>query len=413
MRFFNSLLLLTICVFIISCNDSNQYKEITYDVENPDFSFLKEVLKGKRIVALGESSHGYGDLQLLKGKMIQYLHDELDYDVFLMEAGYGDAKISWENIEHSDNGVETKDYSLYGNFRSEELNPLFKYIKEQSETENKLTYSGYDTQISGDAFKLKLRNIINKVEIQIIQDSVQSGLKSFNTMFQLRDSVEAFYYHKNKLLAGIDLAISVLDDNKEEILEKEFASEQEFKIELHALEYLRKSVDYKFGEAYTVGLALRDSLMAQNVIQQIKTEYPNKKIIIWGHNGHIEKISGEGDNIKWMGHFLAEEFGKDYYALGIYCKKGGVFTHWNKTNKPFDITQDGFIEKTLFDKSQDGIFVNLPKYRLDNTEWYHNQIFGYEPEAGGKVSFIPSKRFDGVMLLPETDIPTFISRSSR
>jgi erythromycin esterase len=402
-----------LCLFVISCNTSNQYKENTYDTKNPDFSFLKEALKGKKVVALGESSHGFGDLQLLKGKMVQYLHEELDYDVFIIEAGYGDAKICWENINQSEEGVETKDNSLFKYSRSEEFNPLFKFIKDKSETDNKLVFSGYDTQISGNALLFKLRSIINQVEIKIIQDSIQSGLQSFRTMYQVGDSLEAFQYHKNKLFAGIDLAISVLDDNREEIIEKEIATQKELDIELHALDYLRQSSDFELGGAYTVGLSLRDSLMAQNVIKQIKTEYPEKKIILWGHNGHIERSAGEGDNIKWMGHFLAEEFSDDYYAMGMYCKKGDVWAHWKKTNHPFDVNKDGYIEKTLYDKYQNGLFVNLPTYQADHPEWYHNQINGYEPEAGGTVSFIPSKRFDGVLLLPETSVPTFVLKSSR
>lgn len=413
MRIFVRFLSLAFCILIISCNTSNQYTENIYDAENPDFSFLDEALKGKRIVALGESSLGYGDLQLLKGKMIQYLHGNLNYDVFIMEAGYGDAKMCWENIKYSDNGEETKNNSLIKNSRSEEFNPLFKYIKEKSESDDKLVYSGYDTKISGNAFQFKLKQIIKKVEIKIIQDSVQTGMESFYTLFQTRDNIEAFQYHKNKLFAGIDLAISVLEDNREEIIEQEIATEKELDIVLHTLDYIRQSADFEFGEAYTVGLTLRDSLMAQNVIYQVKTEYPEKKIILWGHNGHIEKSPGEGDNIKWMGHFLAEEFGDEYYAMGIYCKKGDIFAHWKKTNQPFDIKEDGFIEKTLFDKNKGGIFVNLPKYESDHTEWYHNQINGYEPEAGGKVTFIPSKRFDGVLLLPETGVPTFLENRSR
>ena len=413
MRIFISFLSLAFCVFIISCNTSNQYTENIYDAENPDFSFLKEVLKGKRVVALGESSLGYGDLQLLKGQMVQYLHNELDYDVFIMEAGYGDAKMCWENIKYSDEGLETKDNSLFKKSRSEEFNPLFKYIKEKSETDDKLIYSGYDTKISGNALQFKLKQIVNSVEIKIIQDSIQSGLESYYTMYRMQDSLERFRYHKSKLFAAIDLAKSVLDDNREEIIEKEIATHKELDIELHALDYIRQSSDFEFGEAYTVGLALRDSLMAQNVINQIKTEYPEKKIILWGHNGHIEKSAGEGDNIKWMGHFLAEAFGDNYYAMGIYCKKGDIFAHWKKTNQPFDIKEEGFIEKILFDKNQGGLFVNLPKYQANHTEWYHNQINGYEPEVGGKVTFIPSKRFDGVLLLPETSVPTFIIKSSR
>lgn len=403
MKIFKILLLSLLFIVVISCNSSNQYKEITYDVENPDFSFLKEALEGKRVVALGESSHSYGDLQLLKGKMVQYLHDELDFDVIMLEAGYGDTKMAWENIGLSNKGVETKNNSLYGNLRSNEINPLFEYIKEQSNTENKLEYAGYDTQLTGLGFKYKLNYIIEKIEIKLIQDSVKTGIESLHKMFRMRDSLDAFQHHKNRLFAGIDLAKSVLNDNKDEILENEIATENEFKIELNALDYLRQAMDYGFGEAFTVGLAKRDSLMAEIVIQQMKTEFQDKKIILWGHNGHLEKDSGEGNSIKWMGHYLKEAFNDEYYVLGMYCKKG-----YEPSNKEqFDINDNEFIEKKLYDISQSAIFINLPKYNVGTSEWYSNQIYGYEPEAGGKVSFIPSKRFDGIMLLPNTNLPSF------
>lgn len=412
MRILNSLFLLIMCVFIVSCN-SNTYKEYSYDIQNPDFSFLKEVLKDKKIVALGESSNGYGDLQLFKSEMIKYLHKEMGYDVLMMGGAYGDAKMAWENMKYSEEGVEIKENTLIGSLKSEELNSLFKHIKELSETENKLYYSGYDTQISGNAFKLRLNHTIKNVEIKSIRDSIKNGLESFGAIYQFRDSLEGFQYHKNRLFGAIDLATTVLNDNKEEIIEEEIISEAELQVELNTLDFLRKSVDYKFGETFTSGLALRDSLMAQFIIQQIKTDYPDKKIIIWGHNGRIEKTAAPGDNIKWMGHYLSEEYGDSYYALGMYCKKGGVYYPRNKITKPFDITEEGFIEKTLFDKNKGRVFVNLPDYQPNTKEWYNNLISGFEPEAGGKVSFIPSQRFDGVLLFPESDIPTFNVQSRR
>jgi len=279
MKFLNICAVITLSFLIYSCAPSNEFTVTTFDKENPDFSFLDEALKGKRIIALGESSHGFGDLQSYKCKMIEYLHGSLGYEVIMMETGYGDAKMTWEKIEFSKSAVQIRDNSLFQNFRTEELTPLFEYIIEKSDKEDSLIYAGYDSQMASKAFKFMLQQLIKQVDIKIIQDSISSGLNSFDYMFQMQDSLEAWQYHKNKLFAGIDLAVSVLDDNREEIIEKKYSSQKEVDVLTHSLLCLKESANFKFGEAYTIGLAKRDSLMAQNVISQVETEFKNKKVI--------------------------------------------------------------------------------------------------------------------------------------
>lgn len=414
MKLLNLCLSLVIIVFLgYSCGPSNEFKATNYNAQNPDFSFLDEALEGKRIVALGESSHGFGDLHKFKGEMVKYMHQNLGYEVLMMEAGYGDTKITWENIELAVDGDQIKNNTLSKYLRSDELRPLFDYIKEKSDKPTPLIYSGYDSQISGNAYSFKLQKVIRAVDIRIIKDSIVSGLESFQYMFALKDSLEGWNYYKNKLIAGVDLGISVLDDNKEEILEKSIATEKELQILSHTLDNIKQSVDYEFGGAYTSGIYMRDSLMAQNIIKQIETEYKGKKVIIWGHNGHVEKGGGLEDNAKWMGHFLSEKYKDEYYSIGMFCKKGSLFTHWNKTNKPFNIDKPGFIEKTLADSYGGNVFANLPVYSKESKEWYNDKVFAFEPDAGGNVSFIPTQRFDGVLLLENTKVPTFTVKSSR
>lgn len=50
------------------------------------WAFLKKVLKNKRIVALGESLHGVKEYNSLKLELIQYLHEEMGYNVLAIEA---------------------------------------------------------------------------------------------------------------------------------------------------------------------------------------------------------------------------------------------------------------------------------------------------------------------------------------
>lgn len=55
------------------------------DLLTRKWGFLKKVLKNKRIVGLGESLHGVKDYNLTKLELIQYLHEELGYNVLAIE----------------------------------------------------------------------------------------------------------------------------------------------------------------------------------------------------------------------------------------------------------------------------------------------------------------------------------------
>ena len=56
-----------------------------------DLEFLKPLLIDKRLVYLGENTHGAAEYSSSKVRLIQYLHQELGYDVIAFESGLGNA----------------------------------------------------------------------------------------------------------------------------------------------------------------------------------------------------------------------------------------------------------------------------------------------------------------------------------
>ncbi len=119
-----------------------------------DFSKLKDVLKNRRIVALGESSHGLGEYYALKSALVMYLHQELGYEVLAMEGGLGDINLAYSDID-TISPKNLRDYTLFGNFKAQEVDTLFRYIKETSTSKKPLQYAGYDTQFSSSYFITK------------------------------------------------------------------------------------------------------------------------------------------------------------------------------------------------------------------------------------------------------------------
>ena len=67
-----------------AANGTNQYK---------DLAMLKPLLHDKRIVFLGESSHGVAEFNLAKTRLIQFLHQEMGYNVLAFESGLGNSSL--------------------------------------------------------------------------------------------------------------------------------------------------------------------------------------------------------------------------------------------------------------------------------------------------------------------------------
>jgi erythromycin esterase len=387
-----------------------KFKASQFDPTSKSFSFLDETLKDVKVLAIGESSHGFGTLHSLKGDLIKHLHKNLGFDLLLIEAGYGDVGLSRFNID-----IATPKVLMNGsvplNLRSEQMIPLFEYLKEKIDTENPIEYGGIDTKMSGQAFKFRMMGVIGRLEPKIIQDSIVKGLENYNKTFDALDNKEEWQKHMDSYLGAIHLAKSILQDSREDIIELELSKGEEVEIMLKYLDLLADAANYEFGETYSKGLEFRDSLMAENVAYY-KNKFPKAKIIIWGHNGHIEKGSGEGDNMKWLGHYLKERYGDDYYAMGMYAKKGYIYQTTERKTSNFDIVDPSFIEAKIDADYGKNVFLDLPLFDEKNTNWVNKPIYGYELEAGGKVNFIPTKRFDGVLLLGETEAPIYMSKNA-
>ena len=69
-------------------------------------------------------------------------------------------------------------------------------------------------------------------------------------------------------------------------------------------------------KAFTPSGAFRDSCMAANLEWTAEDARKGSKVVIWAHNGHIEKQKGR------MGGWLAERYKDDYVAIGFATSEG-------------------------------------------------------------------------------------------
>ncbi|PGS88928.1 erythromycin esterase family protein, partial [Bacillus cereus] len=135
-----------------------------------DLSFLKEAVQDKRIVVLGESTHGAKEMNQSKIRMIKYLHEEMEYDVIAFESGFAEASTVQQNFDNL-TATEAMKQSLYGVWQTEEVEQLFTYMKEQKEKGKPLTLAGFDMNLFyRSSFHLYAKDWLQKLSPEVASE---------------------------------------------------------------------------------------------------------------------------------------------------------------------------------------------------------------------------------------------------
>ncbi len=75
---------------ILSTNNLIDFKKI---------SAFKETLKEVEMIALGENTHGLGQVFKAKADLVKFLHREMGFNLVLFESVFGDGALAWEKFD--------------------------------------------------------------------------------------------------------------------------------------------------------------------------------------------------------------------------------------------------------------------------------------------------------------------------
>lgn len=387
-------LLLSILTFTLNTHAQSNVKEIkSIDPNNTnfeDFSFLSEILKGNKILGLGEQSHMDGATNDARVRLIKYLHEELGYNVIMFESGIYNCTTANELISKRKPGDETNYLfkAIFGLWHTEEVNKLAKYIDETHKTENPLILTGMDTQFSGNFSRKQFINdfyyIISHIE-NVTNEKLQIDTTKLNySLNQLRrysnypkkispqDTLEIY-----SSFDKINLAIESNNLNNDSIA---FWKQWMISMKMdYRKRYLEKSP--------------RDSMMAVNASWLAKNKFKDEKIIIWAANSHLRKNTDSIDDERFKatrtGEFLKNKFKDKYYFMGFTAFEGKrriIFKF--KIPKPSKVG----LEKYLYNQGYDYSFLDLRTFNERENKYFNNSaLFGYH-----KLNMDVFKMMDGV-----------------
>jgi erythromycin esterase len=355
------------------------------DINSRDnLGFLKNEIGDKRIVFLGEATHEDGATFEVRTKIVEFLIEEMDFDVVLFEAGMFDLLQANKEFQTTGDSESIKK-ALWGFWRTQQWQSFYSFIELQKAAGNKIEFAGFDCKFSS-AFGFDNSNYSRFWET-IFQDKNPAMLKNenFTNYIATWKDIESGYKNNGMkgALAKVRYKMSEKDKQTFRNLSSWMAYELK-KISENTLAQLLKINDegiiaYSNIRLWKVVLNRksvlpinyrRDELMADNLRHLLGEVYPNKKVIVLGATYHFIRNNQSIDPIKIKfipvheaviaGNLLYEQFANEIYTIG-YTSYDGEYGLLTKGKKGVAVKtpEANSLEFQLANRGVKNAFVSL------------------------------------------------------
>lgn len=280
--------------------------------DNDDLKILNELVGDSKVVALGEVTHGSSEIYQLKNRMYRYLAKNKGYDIFSLEAAMPEAYNVNKYVVNGEGDPKALLKGMYfWTWQTEEMLSIINWMKQYNgQNQNKIQFSGFDIQYYQGALGNLKKDFYKYQFPESDVNALSALLIEIHTKTSQKKSGHTLVSKKQK--ENIDILLNNIKQLAEKIpagIDRKWFFQNVRIIE----QYLAKSYSN------------RDKLMAENVMW-IAENYPNSKIVVSAHNGHINNRKNE------MGSFLKEGLKNDYTTFGFAFYEG-TYTALSNTMK--------------------------------------------------------------------------------
>jgi erythromycin esterase len=390
------------------------------DRDFSDLQPLKKILRNRRIVLLGEQSHGDGTTFLAKARLIEFLHEEMGFDVLAFESGLYNCWRANQALRSGEDPVKAVRSGVFAIWTlSEQVKPLMEYLGATSRTGRPLELAGFDSQFTGSASGNHLVSDLTAylkglgsgaageadwpAFTEKLQALTQGSWEAGEMPVPPAPEQEAFLDRIEKLQS--EIATSVRPD-----------SEAPFWLQLleSTAAYARMEWEPDPGsEAGNLRVRqLRDSQMGRNLIWLANERYPGRKIIVWAATYHaarnLDRIDPGSPElarfyqaVEPMGEVAWKILGDQMYTLGFTAYEGQVGNVFRThPPEPLDKPTAGSLEDLLFQAGLENALVdfrNPPR----GGDWLRQPLIsrplGYTEMKGDWTQVLDGMMFTRVM----------------
>ncbi|SHK29790.1 erythromycin esterase [Clostridium cavendishii DSM 21758] len=383
----------------------------------------KPILKDKKIIAVGEATHGTKEFSQIKHRMFEFLVEKMGYRLFAIEA---DTALM----------EEVNDYVLYNKgepneilkkfswmLNTQEMLDMIKWMRNYNDNpihKQKVKFYGMDMQ-SGPTAIPRVIEYIKNVDNENLEN-FERILNNVSGKILYTCDESTFENIKNQ---SIDLE-SKMEKNKDNYVK--VSSLSEYELVKHHLSVLNQYIDITKIARKSISmeyLSKRDYYMAQNVkwILDHENEYGNDKIMLWAQNGHVSK---KESNFIPMGENLKNIYGDKFYSIGLDFYEGTFKAQdCNNADMPlvdfkFDNSPEGTLVYEFAKTDLDAAFMDFKtasknkdiKEWLSKSKLVHNVGWGFGEDWSYMYPEDVTGNYDGFIFFKKTSPVTVLSKTS-
>lgn len=291
---------------------------IPFETENPAADFadlmpLKDMIGNRRIVALGEGTHGTSEFFKMKHRIVRFLAEEMDFTVFAIEANMPESRQVNRYVLTGEGDPKKALSGLYfWTWDTSEVLAMIEWMKEFNLSgKGRMEFYGFDMQFPDVAME-NVREFVGVADPEFAEPldayygDVKEVLQSMRTV-QDRSKVDF-----EKWRQAADKVYAHLIYKRDSYLGSRGPLEVDWAVQ-DAL------VVVQAAEANMEAKRSRDESMADNLDWILAHTQPGTKVVTWAHNGHVSKKLGTFES---MGHYLSQRHGDDMIVFGFAFHEG-------------------------------------------------------------------------------------------
>ena len=360
---------------------------------------LIEKIGDKKIVAIGESTHGTSEFYQLREIITKRLVKEKGYSLVVLENPYDDIEILNKNLHNKplDSLMRKHLFSIY---QTQEMKSFLQWYKENKSQYN-IEFKGCDDSywVFYELLKDNIKPTNDKTLNKLLQE-LKSNIANSST-----DNLKKEYKINNSIYNNILEIENYLDSTKK-------LSKSIREILYNGKNTYINYVNIKKQKPFQS----RDEIMADRI--SFLAKHSDSKIIVWAHNAHISNEIITDNEIGIMGLNLKKEFNSDYYTIGLTTLKGSYsyidekFINGDHSYKEELKTESFLLIDSLFWESklsQNGNSFIIDMLDLKNELTTDEiigptRLIGYSKESEEDIYYSSlMKKFDTMIFIKETN----------
>jgi erythromycin esterase len=380
------------------------------DNQYDDLQFFKPLLAGRRLVQLGENGHGVAEFSQAKVRLIKFLHEEMGFDVIAFESNIFEC---FQADAHAGDWTsETMmGRSIFQVWHTEDVLELFRYIKESKRGFHPLTLAGFDVQYSSSGRLLRpaaFQEAVARIDPAYAAEVGRLDRDLLDTFGAIAtwpaERVEKFRLFYDELRQWFD-------EHADELVSLYPQTPLLPLVLRQAAWSQRVDIDSALAPYAQGGFNIRDLGMADNVGMLLERLYPDKKIVLWAHDLHVNHDPNLTRVVDWdmfsLGYWLARRHRPLLYTVGFFMFEGEAAENDREVYQIVP-TPTGTLESVLYQTGVEFAFCDMLNQQESAGNLWMFSVFRWMNSGTDLQTLVPRREYDGIFYVKTVHPPAYI-----